>query len=140
MPTTATLHGRDLPLKVGATSTTTKITNLVSNTAGFSTEFRETTSKDSGTYKEYKPTLNDARFTFRGWYTKTASTSGFEDLAQWKDAGTEIFWEMGSGTVTEPKWTGKGFVSNLEITADDGENVEFSGEIQNTGDVTFGTY
>lgn len=140
MATTATIDGKDLPLKVGSTSSTTKITNLIGNSANFTTGKRKTTSKDSGTYEEYKMTRNDLTFPFRGWYTKTVSTSGFEDLLTWKDAGTEIYWEMGSGTPTEPKWTGRGFVEELTIDSEDSETVEFSGTIQNTGDPTYGVY
>jgi predicted secreted protein len=140
MATTATIDGKDLPLKVGATSTTTAITNLRGNAANFSTDTRETTTKNSGTYKEFKAVRNDLTLDFEGLYTQTASTSGFEDLQGWKDAGTEIYWEIGTGVSLSPKWTGRGIITALDVDMPDGDNTGFSGSIQNTGDITIGAY
>lgn len=140
MATTNPAYGTDLPLKIADTSTTAEIVNLTSNSASFTTDTREVTTKDSGTYKEYKATRNDGTFDFEGLYTITAGATGFEDLLTWKDAGTEIYWEMGTGVTGTPKWSGRGIITGLDVDAPDGDNVTFSGSIQNTGDITIGSY
>lgn len=140
MATTAPAYGTDLPLMISDTSTAVEIVNLTGNSASFTTDTREVTTKQSGTYKEYKATRNDATFDFEGLYTVTVGETGFADLQGWKDAGTEIYWEMGTGVTGTPKWSGRGIITALDVDAPDGDNVTFSGSIQNTGDVAIGTY
>jgi predicted secreted protein len=140
MATTAPAYGKDIPLKIGSTSTTTQIINLTANSASFTTDMREVTTKDSGTYREHRPTFHDAEFGFDGLYTSTASAQGFEDLLTFKEAKTEIFWEIGSGVSGSPKWTGKGYITNLDVDFPMEDNVTFTGTVKNTGDVTVSTY
>lgn len=140
MATTATVNGTDLPLKLGSTSTTTKIINLLGNSSKLSTDTRKTTTKDSGTYNEYKATRNDATLDFNGLFNKAVAVNGIEDLIAWKDAGTLIFWELGTGVTGDHKWTGTGIITSLDTDAPDGDNVTFSGSIQNSGDPTYSVY
>lgn len=140
MATTAAAYGTSFPVKLGATSTTAQIVNLKSNSVSFSTDTRETTTKDSGAYKEYLATRNDTTIGFEGLYTSTASSTGFEDILGWKEAGTMIFWEMGTGVTGSPKWTGQGIITSLDIDAPDGDNITFTGSIQGSGTVTVATY
>lgn len=140
MATTAPAYGTDLPLKIADVATAVQVINLTGNSASFTTDTREVTTKNSGTYKEYKGTRNDATLDFEGLYSATASATGFEDLLTWKDARTEIYWEMGTGVSGTPKWTGRGVITALDLDAPDGDNVTFSGSIQNSGDITIASY
>lgn len=140
MATTATINGTDFPLKVHSTSTTAEIVNLVSNSFSLSTDIREVTTKDSGNYKEHMPVRHDATIDFEGLYHSVAAATGFEDLLGWQTAKTMIYWELGTGVTGTPKYTGTGYITSLEVDAPDGDNTTFSGSIQNTGDITIGTY
>ncbi len=142
MATDATILGQDLPLKIADDSSVLIIQNLTTNSASFVTDVIETTTKQTGSYKEYKAVRNDVTFGFEGFYSVTANAQAatFADMLGWKEAGTTINWEVGTGVASTPKWSGTGIITSLEITAQDGENVTFSGEIQNTGDITVGTY
>lgn len=140
MATTSPAYGTSFPLKVGSTSTTTQIINLLGNSISLTTDTREVTTKDSGTYKEHLPTRNDATIDFEGLYTTTATAAGFEDLLGWKEAGSLVYWELGTGVTGSPKWTGTGYITSLDVDAPDGDNVTFSGSIQSTGTITVGSY
>jgi predicted secreted protein len=140
MATTNPTYGTSLPLKLGATSTTAQIVNLKSNSISLSTDTRETTTKDSGSYKEYLATRNDGQISFEGLYTTTAGATGIEDIIGWKEAGTMIYWEIGTGTTGHPKWTGQGIVTSLDFDMPDGDNATFSGSIQTSGTITIGVY
>jgi predicted secreted protein len=140
MATTTPSYGKELPLKIHSTSTTVQILNLQSNGISFSTDTREVTTKDSVKYREYRPTFQDATISFEGLFSAAVTTNGFEDIIAFKDAGTEIFWEIGTGVTGTQKYTGKGYITSLDVDSPLDDNVTFSGEIQNTGDLTIGTY
>lgn len=140
MATTAPASGKLVTLRIGLTSTTTVITNLLSHGSSKSKDTREVTTKSSGTHKEYLPTFSDMTWDFSGFYTDTASSFGYEDLESAMDAGTLVYWEEGSGTATTPKRTGTGYIVSLSKEAPHDGNVEFSGSIQNTGDPVVGAY
>jgi hypothetical protein len=140
MATTAPEFGKTFTLRLGTTSTTTVITNLLSHGSKASMGTREVTTKASGTHKEYKTTFADQTFDFSGIYTSTATAQGYEDMEIVKDAGTLIFWEEGSGTTGTPKRAGTGYIVDLSRTSPHDGNVEFSGTIQNTGDPATTSY
>lgn len=140
MATTSPAAGKTFTLRLGLTSTTTVITNLLSHGSSKTMDTREVTTKASGTHKEYLPTFADNTFDFSGLYTSTASTFGYEDLESAMDAGTLVYWEEGTGTSTTPKRSGTGYIVSLNREAPHDGNVEFSGTIQNTGDPATGTY
>jgi hypothetical protein len=140
MATTAPQAGKTFTLRLGTTSTTTVITNLLSHGSKSSMGTRETTTKSSGTHKEYLTTFGDQTFDFSGYYTVTATAMGYEDMEAAKDASTLIFWEEGSGVTGTPKRTGTGYIVDLSRDSPHDGNVGFSGTIQNTGDPVTATY
>lgn len=140
MATTSPLGGKPLTIRVGTTSTTTVITNLLSHSVSKSKDTREVTTKSSGTHKEYLPTFSDKTIDFSGLFTESATSAGYEDLETWMDAGTLVYWEEGTGVAASPKRTGTGYITSLSKDAAHDGNVEFSGTIQNTGDPVVGVY
>jgi hypothetical protein len=140
MATTAALDGKSLVIKVHNTSTTATITNLTSNDLDMVMEARKTTTKDSGVFHEYQPTFGDLKFGFEGLRSNTASATGSEDIKGWMVAKTEIYWEWGTGVTGTEKISGRGFFLSYKESAPNGDNVTFSGSIQNNGEPTFGTY
>ncbi|HYG02105.1 MAG TPA: phage tail tube protein [Chryseosolibacter sp.] len=142
MATVAPTDGTDLPLKISDTSTAVEIVNLVSNSTSRTTDTRGTTTKQSGTHKEYVATRHDMTHEFEGLYTTTddASKTSFDQLDTWRRAGTVIYWEKGTGVSGTRKESGRGIIVSLDDDAPDGDNVTFSGSIQNTGDPTITTY
>jgi predicted secreted protein len=140
MATTSPQAGKDVTLRLGLTSTATVITNLTSQGLSKTKDTREVTTKSSGTHKEYRPTFSDLTWNASGLFTESASTMGFEDLESAMDAGTLIYWEEGTGTAASPKRTGTGYIVGLNKEAPHDGNVEFSVDIQNTGDPVTGVY
>lgn len=140
MATLDPIDGGSLTIRIVTATVATAIQNLTSNAFSSTMDTRETTTKNSGTHKEYKPTYLDKTFSFEGLLHHTAATAGFEDLRTAHEAGTIIDWEWGTGVASSPKVSGTGIITSLEEDAPDGDNATFSGEIQNTGDPTVGTY
>jgi predicted secreted protein len=139
MATETPVFGKTLTLRIG-TPTPTVITNLTSNSLSDTTDTRETTTKQSGTHKEYLPAFQDKTLSFEGLTTHTPTSQGLEDLRAAKAAGTIVDWEWGTGVVGTPKLTGKGIITSLDEDAPYDGDVTFSGEIQNTGDPVSSTY
>ena len=140
MATLDPIDGGSLTIRIVTGGVATAIQNLTSNAFSSSMDTRETTTKNSGTHKEYKPTYLDKTFSFEGLLHHTAATAGLEDLRTAHEAGTIIDWEWGTGAASSPKITGSGIITSLDEDAPDGDNATFSGEIQNTGDPTISTY
>lgn len=141
MATVAPAYGKDSTLRIGATSTTTVITNLTSNGISKNRDTRDVTSKLSGDWREMRPTYKGGEISFEGIYTEEGvSVNGYADLDGWWSAGTEIFWEYGSGVSGSRKESGKGYITSLERDDPQDGNTTFSGTIVITGEITVASY
>jgi predicted secreted protein len=142
MATVDPKYGHDYVLKVGSTSTTDQIDNLLTNGISRSRDTRDVTTKNStGNWREFKVTYKNAEIQFEGIYTEDATgIVSFGVLEGYWDDAIEIYWEYGSGVTGSRKETGRGYIISLERNDGQDDNSGFSGTIKVTGDVTVGVY
>lgn len=77
-----------------------------------------------------------------GLLTDTTSVGGDTALASWDYLSslmrnkTLIFWKEAVGSPAFLNEYGEGYIESLEMTANSGENITFTGSIKGTGDIT----
>ena len=98
----------------------------------------EVTTDDSGSYKEYKANFKDLKLDFAGIANSAAGIQAIEDLHG--QVGTEVAWEYGDGVSGHRKISGTAILLDITEKGEKDGVIEFSGNLQNTGDPTFGTY
>lgn len=134
MATAATVKGKSMKLKLA----TIVILNLKSNSLSHMAEVIETSTKDSGDYKEYIASWKDMTFDAEGLANAVAGAMGIEDLHA--AVGTIVAYEYGDDVAGHRKITGNAILLNVDEDAPDDDVVGFTLSLQNTGDPVFGTY
>lgn len=134
MATKETLYGRlTVILKAGV-----QIDNLLSTGLKQGTGTRNVTTKDSEDWDESRPTIQTTTMDFKG-YASPQSVTNFEALQNSKMNKTIEAWRFSTGVAGSKYWGGSGFITQLDFDAAHDGTLEFTGTIQVTGAVTFGT-
>ena len=132
MATTSTAYGKEVVLKFGGTT----VINQTNSSLKQIMAMRDVTTKDSNNSKESRPTIKSRTFDIKGLLPQYSTAFSTYQAAY--AAGTIGAWQFGSGFTGEPYWSGSGYFTALNFDAPQDGNVEYSGTIEVTGDVTTG--
>ena len=136
MATSGVFNGTLLSVQIGGS----KLFNSTSASMSLSMDAPEATTKDSGGFQEVIAGVKSGEISFDGLVAYD-SVSGIQigDVADDLLAGTEVTWEFSTDVTGDNKYTGSGYISSVEITAEAESPVSYSGTIITTGSITKGT-
>lgn len=135
MATTGVFNGSLLTVKVDSS----KLLNTTSCTLSLSVDTPEATTKDSGGFQDLIAGVKSGEISFEGLVAYD-SGSGVQigDISDELIAGTKVTWEFSTDVSGDDKYSGEGFLTSIEITADMESPVSYSGTIATTGAITQG--
>lgn len=134
MATTGVFNGSLLSVKVNSN----KILNSTSCSLSLSADTPEATTKDSGGFQELIVGVKSGEISFEGLVAYDAGGEQIGEVSTDLLAGTEITWEFSTDVSGDDKYSGSGFISSIEITADMESPASYSGTIVTTGTITQG--
>jgi len=113
------------------------ITHGVNVSTSYSTDERETTTKDSASSnKEFEPGMKSGTLSFEAIFAEDA-TYAFGDLFTLWNAGTKSTILVGSAVSGDLEYSQSAFITSLDMTAgNQGENQTYSVTMRVTGAVT----
>lgn len=136
MATAGVFNGTLLSVQIGGS----KLFNSTSASMSLSMDAPEATTKDSGGFQEVIAGVKSGEISFDGLVAyDTVSGIQIGDVADDLLAGTEVTWEFSTDVTGDNKYTGSGYISSVEITAEAESPVSYSGTIVTTGTITKGT-
>lgn len=135
MATSGIFNGSLLSIKVDGN----KILNSTSCSLSLSADTPEATTKDSGGFQELIVGVKSGEISFEGLVAyDSGSGSQIGDISDELISGAEVTWEFSTDVSGDDKYSGTGFISSIEITADMESPVSYSGTIVTTGTITQG--
>lgn len=135
MATSGIFNGSLLSIKVDGN----KILNSTSCSLSLSADTPEATTKDSGGFQDLIVGVKSGEISFEGLVAYDAgSGSQIGDISDELISGAEVTWEFSTDVSGDDKYSGTGFISSIEITADMESPVSYSGTIVTTGTITQG--
>jgi predicted secreted protein len=135
MATTGIVNGTLLTIKVGGST----LLNSTSASLSLTLDTPEATTKDSGGFQDLIAGVKSGEISFEGLVAYD-SGSGVQigDISDELISGTSVSWEFSTDVSGDDKYSGNGFISSIEITADMEAPVSYSGTIVTTGVITQG--
>lgn len=139
----AAVHGKGAVFSLDDSSGSLRALTSYVNSVSFS---RDVDTAETTTFgdddKEYIVGLRGAELSIEGNYDSAASTGPDTVIPGTLGSATALDWEYGpEGSASgKTKYSGTGFVTAYETSAEIGDKVGFSASIQITGAVTKGTY
>ena len=135
MATSGIINGTLLTIKVGGS----KLLNSTSASMSLTLDTPEATTKDSGGFQDLIAGVKSGEISFEGLVAYD-SGSGVQigDISDELISGTSVSWEFSTDVSGDDKYSGNGFISSIEITADMESPVSYSGTIVTTGTITQG--
>ena len=135
MATSGIFNGSLLSIKVDGN----KILNSTSCSLSLSADTPEATTKDSGGFQDLIVGVKSGEISFEGLVAyDSGSGSQIGDISDELISGAEVTWEFSTDVSGDDKYSGTGFISSIEITADMESPVSYSGTIVTTGTITQG--
>jgi predicted secreted protein len=135
MATTGIVNGTLLTIKVGGS----KLLNSTSASMSLTLDTPEATTKDSGGFQNLIAGVKSGEISFEGLVAyDSGSGSQIGDISDELISGTSVTWEFSTDVSGDDKYSGNGFISSIEITADMESPVSYSGTIVTTGTITQG--
>ena len=125
MPTTGVFNGTNLILKVindGGSPVATGHTT--SATLSLSADMPEATSKDSSGFQEV---------------IAYDDSAGADEITTYLLGRTKVDWTFSTATTGDTLYSGEGFISSCEVSAEMESPVTYSGTITTTGAITQGS-
>ena len=136
-------NGTNLVLKFVADGGTLEaLGHSTSCSMTISQDLPEATTKDSAGFQEVISGLRSAELSFDGLidYTDTAdSLKNVDGIASLITGRTKIDWSFGTSATGDTVFTGEGFISNLEQSAEMESPATYSGSITVTGAISQST-
>tara|TARA_R100000654_G_scaffold3137_1_gene10872 strand:+ start:1759 stop:2184 length:426 start_codon:yes stop_codon:yes gene_type:complete len=139
MPTTGVFNGTNLILKVindGGSPVATGHTT--SATLSLSADMPEATSKDSSGFQEVIAGVMSGEITFEGLVAYDDS-AGADEITTYLLGRTKVDWTFSTATTGDTLYSGEGFISSCEVSAEMESPVTYSGTITTTGAITQGS-
>jgi predicted secreted protein len=135
MATTGIVNGTLLTIEVDGD----KLLNSTSASLSLTLDTPEATTKDSGGFQDLIAGVKSGEISFEGLLAYD-SGSGVQigDISGELISGTSVTWEFSTDVSGDDKYSGNGFISSIEITADMEAPVSYSGTIVTTGTITQG--
>ena len=135
MATSGIFNGSLLSIKVDGN----KILNSTSCSLSLSADTPEATTKDSNGFQDLIVGVKSGEISFEGLVAyDSGSGSQIGDISDELISGTQVTWEFSTDVSGDDKYSGTGFISSIEITADMESPVSYSGTIVTTGTITQG--
>ena len=135
MATSGIFNGSLLSIKVDGN----KILNSTSCSLSLSADTHEATTKDSGGFQDLIVGVKSGEISFEGLVAyDSGSGSQIGDISDELISGAEVTWEFSTDVSGDDKYSGTGFISSIEITADMESPVSYSVTIVTTGTITQG--
>ncbi len=129
-------NGTDLLLKVSSTEgSEANIGHTTSCSISLSNDLPEATTKDSNGYQEVISGVRSGEISFEGLVDYTDSQNAAE-LTDFLLNRTKLFFEFGTAVTGDQVYSGAGFLSSLEVSAEMESPVTYSGSITITGSIT----
>ena len=138
MATTGVFNGTDLLLKLTDSSsiaTSTIIGHSTSCSLSLSNDLPEATTKDSNGFQEVIAGVKSGELSFEGLiaYDDDANPVDFADILIARRAVT---WTFGTADAADTVYTGSGFLSSVEMSAEMESPATYSGSITINGAIT----
>ncbi len=136
MATTGVFNGSLLTVKVDGS----KILNTTSCSLSLTMDTPEATTKDSGGFQEVIAGVKSGEISFEGLiaYDSTVGSVEIGDISPDLLSGTQVTWEFSTDVSGDDSYSGSGFISSIELTADMESPATYSGTIVTTGSITQG--
>jgi len=135
MATSGIINGTLLTIKVGGS----KLLNSTSASLSLTLDTPEATTKDSGGFQDLIAGVKSGEISFEGLVAyDSGSGSQIGDISDELISGTQVTWEFSTDVSGDDRYSGNGFISSVEITADMEAPVSYSGTIVTTGTITQG--
>ena len=135
MATSGIINGTLLTIKVGGS----KLLNSTSASLSLTLDTPEATTKDSGGFQDLIAGVKSGEISFEGLVAyDSGSGSQIGDISDELIGGTQVTWEFSTDVSGDDRYSGNGFISSVEITADMEAPVSYSGTIVTTGTITQG--
>jgi predicted secreted protein len=135
MATSGIINGTLLTIKVGGS----KLLNSTSASMSLTLDTPEATTKDSGGFQNLIAGVKSGEISFEGLVAyDSGSGSQIGDISDELISGTSVTWEFSTDVSGDDRYSGNGFISSIEITADMESPVSYSGTIVTTGTITQG--
>ena len=138
MATTGVFNGTDLLLKLTdgtSIATSTIIGHSTSCSLSLSNDLPEATTKDSNGFQEVIAGVKSGEISFEGLiaYDDDANPVDFADILIARRAVT---WTFGTADAADTVYTGSGFLSSVEMSAEMESPATYSGSITVNGAIT----
>jgi predicted secreted protein len=98
----------------------------------------DATSKDSSGFSEFIAGVRSGEISFEG-LVDHSDAAGSDAISGYLVNRTKIDWSFSTGTSGDEIYSGSGFISSCEISAEMESPVTYSGTITITGTITQGT-
>lgn len=116
----------------------TAILGTVSSDFGATSQFRDTTTKDStGGWGEKKPSRKDIDPSAISGLVALDAAYGVEDILTLLSAGTQVTIKHSTGVVGDKRFQYSGYVGSIKVGAPMYDNTTFDLTIEGTGQPTF---
>lgn len=138
MATTGVFNGTDLILKIHdgtSISAATAVGHSTSCTLSLSNDLPEATTKDSDGFQEVIAGVISGELSFEGLvaYDDDANAAEISDVLINRRSVT---WSFATADSSDPIFSGSGFISSIEMSAEMESPATYSGSITTTGTIT----
>ena len=136
MATVGVFNGTNLLLKFATDGTSpATIGHSTSCSLSLSNDLPEATTKDSAGYQEVIAGVKSGEISFEGLVAYDDANNAIE-AADLLLARTKIDWSFGTAESGDPIYSGEGFLSSVEMSAEMESPVTYSGSITVTGAIS----
>ena len=136
MATVGVFNGTNLLLKFAADGTSpATIGHSTSCSLSLSNDLPEATTKDSAGYQEVIAGVKSGEISFEGLVAYDDANNAIE-AADLLLARTKFDWSFGTAESGDPIYSGEGFLSSVEMSAEMESPVTYSGSITVTGAIS----
>jgi hypothetical protein len=142
MATQGIFNGTDLLIKVIADGGTLgNIGHTTSCSLSLSQDLPEATTKDSSGMQEVISGVRSAEISFEGLvvYDESSGIQNQEEVADFILNRNKVDWQFGTAESGDIVYSGEGFLSSVEVTAEMESPATYSGTIVVTGSITKST-
>jgi len=139
MATTGVFNGTNLLVKViGDGGTLATIGHTTSCSMSLSHDLPEATTKDSNGYSEFISGVRGGTISFEGLVAYDDSSNA-EEIIGYVTGRNKVDWSFGTAATGDTVYSGEGYISSIEVSAEMESPVSYSGEITITGAITSAT-
>ena len=136
MATTGVFNGTNLILKVITDGgTLAALGHTTSATLSLSVDMPEATSKDSSGFSEVIAGVKSGEISFEGLVAYDDG-AGADEISTYLLGRTKVDWSFATAITGDTLYTGEGFISSCEISAEMESPVSYSGTITCTGAIS----